>query len=310
MRPTREPHSKIGSIRARLLAPAREVTLQELAARWFMSTIEARVEAYGKLVGDHGLPGRIRGAFGAALAAGASPESLSGSPCPFDPQCAFEALFRKQGRMSSGLDFPSPWVIGVRPVRADLLVTLTVFGFATDWIAAGSEAFTRALLELVDWHGQTGLYLPSPRVTTRVLRSATGVVPSPAARRAELEFLSPLVLANADPRERPSSLLTGLGARISGLARWHDVSVDRLTDWKTLKARAAALDYSFEDIELCKWARGSTRQDRHIPMSGMLCRLGIEGDLGILTILLTLGETSFMGGDTAFGCGRYRVVYA
>lgn len=89
-----------GEIRARLLAPAREATLEELAECWFVETIQVTVNGYGKLAADPGLPGRIRGAFGKALMAGASDEALAGRPCTFDPPCAFEALFRKQGRMT------------------------------------------------------------------------------------------------------------------------------------------------------------------------------------------------------------------
>ena len=133
-----------GHINARLLAPEFEINLDELAQQWFVEVIELTIPGYGVLVADPALPGRLRGAFGNALMAGASPATLAGNPCTFDPPCAFEVLFRKQGRMKAGLDFPSPWVIGISTHHNDLVVTLSLFGFAVDWAAAAAEAFTRA----------------------------------------------------------------------------------------------------------------------------------------------------------------------
>jgi len=44
-----------------------------------------------------------------------------------------------------------------RPLHNDLNVTLTLFGFAGDWLAAAVEAMTAALVHDVDWPAwQTG----------------------------------------------------------------------------------------------------------------------------------------------------------
>lgn len=299
-----------GEIRRRLLSPTEQITLPELAERWFASKIELVIAGYGKLAADPGLPGRLRGALGTALAAGASAESLAGAPCPFDPPCAFEALFRKQGRMMAGLDLPSPWVIGALPRRGDLVVTLSLFGFANDWAPAAAEALTRTVTELVDWKGCTTLFLPKLAITRRSIRAAQGVRPT-ERDRVVLDLVSPVTLTGHSPLERPASLITGLAARISGLARWHDVAVDVCTDWKALKERARGLEYSFEDIETVRWTRGSRRQDRAIPMSGTLGCLMIAGDLGQdIAALIALGATCHMGADVALGCGRYRIVDA
>lgn len=297
-----------GEIRQRLLAPSEQITIAELAERWFVGHIEVLIAGYGKLAADPGLPGRLRGAFGTALAAGASAESLAGSPCPFDPPCAFEALFRKQGRMMAGLDLPSPWVIGALPRRSDLAVTLSLFGFANDWAPAAAEALTRTVVELVDWKGGTSVFLPKVAIKRRSLRLMQGVT-SPGIRQdVVLAFVSPLTLTGAKPQDRPASLITGLAARVGGLARWHDVAIDERTNWKELKERAHGLEYGFSEIEKVRWTRGSRRQDRSIPMNGVIGRLAITGELGDdIASLLVLGETCHMGADVALGCGRYRI---
>ncbi len=298
-----------GEIRRRLLNPAEEITIAELGERWFVGHIEVVIAGYGKIVSDPGLPGRLRGALGTALAAGASAASLAGRPCPFEPPCAFEALFRKQGRMMAGLDLPSPWVIGCVPRRSDLVVTLSLFGFANDWAPAAAEALTRTIVELVDWKGGAAIFLPKVEIRQRSIRVAQGIQQLPGRDSAVLDLLTPLTLTGGSPNERPASLITGLAARVSGLARWHDVGIDALTDWKALKERARGLDYGFSDIETARWKRGSRRQDRSIPMSGVRGRLAISGDLsGDLAVLLALGATCHMGADVALGCGRYRIV--
>lgn len=298
-----------GAVRARLLTPASEVTIEELADVWFVETLELTIKGYGGLAADPGLPGRIRGAFGQALMAGASAEALAGQPCPFDPPCAFEALFRKQGRMTRGLDFPSPWVIGAAARGGDLLVSLSLFGFAADWTAAATEAFTRAARELVDWKGRSAIFLPRLEFAGRTLRNVSGVDFPRSPQAVDIEFVSPLVSGAADPREHPESLLTtGLGTRLSGLARWHDLSLDACCDWRAIKSAASGFQYTFENVEEVKWRRGSERQNRKIPMRGVLGCLRMSGNLAPLAAALALGETCHMGGDVAFGCGRYNVL--
>ncbi len=107
---------------------------------------------------DLALAGRIRGAFGEELLRGASPQSARGAPCPWEPPCAFEALFRKQGRMTPGTDFPSPWVLSIMPQRDDLLVQMSLFGVGCEWGSAAAEALTVVLMGRVDWKGRPAAF--------------------------------------------------------------------------------------------------------------------------------------------------------
>ena len=222
-----------GEIRQRLLAPAEQVTLAELAERWFVSHIDVVISGYGKIAADPGLTGRLRGALGTALAAGASVEALAGRPCPFEPPCAFEALFRKQGRLLAGIELPSPWVIGAAPRGGNLVVTLSLFGFANDWLPAATEALARTVKELVDWKGGATIFLPKVEVR-RSLRVCRGVCTPTVQSSIVLELVSPLTLSGAKPHERPTSLNHRAGItrqRPRPLARrWarrYDLEVDK-----------------------------------------------------------------------------------
>lgn len=97
-----------GPIAARLDSPVHIVDPARLAQIWFRCVATWRLRGLAPLAPDAGLAGRIRGDFGNRLAASASAEALHDRPCSFSPPCAFEALWRKQGRMSAGFDHASP----------------------------------------------------------------------------------------------------------------------------------------------------------------------------------------------------------
>lgn len=298
-----------GEIRRRLLTPERQVNLAELGEIWCHHTISFRLRGYAALLSEPAFLGRVRGAFGVALMAGASQAAIDGRPCTFEPPCAFEALFRKQGRMTPGLDLASPWILTSDVRRSDLVVSLRLFGFAVEWAPAAAEAMTRSLRELVEWPASHEKARRAPDIAAR---RAVTIVGSPAASPAEvleLEFLSPLVVSARDPRTCPEILLPGLGSRLSALARWHDVALEERVDWKRLKGEAASLEYSFSETSELKWQRKSHRQGKTIPMGGLLGRLTIAGALSDdVRCMLALGETCGAGADTALGCGRYRLI--
>lgn len=300
-----KPKSPLGQ---RLDAPLDALDLPGLAARWFGGVLRFRLQGLAAFAADPGLPGRIRGALGERLKLSASEAAIAGQPCPWQPPCAFEVLWRKQGRMSAGLDHASPWVIGLDPVAGDLEVTLTLFGFANEFMAAASEAMTAALLGDVDWRGATGLFVPRLSILERQIGEAAAIEAPPPLDTLRLAMLSPLALTGADPRERPGSLVSGLARRLETLARWHDATLAPLVDPRALGQRAAALDWQFDEVVVLNWQRGSRRQDKAIPMRGIVCGIEISGlgpDDADLRLLLALGEACFFGADVAFGCGRY-----
>ena len=296
-------------MRSRLAAPSESVGLADFPDRFFGTDIALRIDGAGAAVADPGLAGRIRGAFGARLVESASPEARSGKPCPWDPPCAFEVLFRKQGRIEAGLDFPAPWVVLVDAAGRDLVVTLRLFGFACDYAPAAAEAFAAAATLRLDLSGKSGLFLPKPQIVGRTVEPSTPPRQIAAADFHTLDFLSPVAMSSHSAIERPGSLISGAAARASGLARWHDCALD--FDRQSLKEAVGSLELEWSGVHRQAWLRGSRPQDRNIPMHGYAGRLHIDGPgeaLGFVAPLLALGERMFIGADVAFGCGRYRIL--
>lgn len=305
-----EPHGAIG---ARLRAPAETLDLDGFAAVFHTRRIEYLLPGLAPHARDPGLAGRIRGAFGDVLVEASSPESAAGMPCPWDPPCAFEALFRKQGRMTPGSDFPSPWVISLDPRHGDLTVTLTLFGFATEWAPAAAEMLAIALCRRVDWRGRTELFVPRVEIARRRLLGLDGVRQR-AGEETEpltLDFLSPLVSSGASVDLAPAAAFSALGFRLEGIARWHGATLSAV-DWAGIAAALRRAEWTWLSVERVTWSRGSRRQDnKRIPMTGITGRLLLEGepqDIELIAPLVRLGEHTHVGADIAFGCGRYRLI--
>jgi CRISPR-associated endoribonuclease Cas6 len=177
-------------------------------------------------------------------------------------------------------------------------------------LPAAVEAMTAALAHDVDWRGQTGLFVPRIDITGRRVVETEGMPPPPPARGFVLRFVSPLALSGADPRDRPASLFTGLGQRLESLARWHDATLGAIAGRPHLAERARALTFDFGECECVSWTRGSRRQDRAIPMRGLIGSLEIGGPGAAdpaAGAMLALGATCHIGADAAFGCGRYQL---
>lgn len=302
----REQEEEAGAIRLRLETPSEAVSLSELSERFFGVDIRLRLAGAAAAVAEPGLAGRIRGAFGVTLARAASPEARGGHACTWYPPCAFDVLFRKQGRIEAGLDFPAPWVVLLDPAGRDLVVTLRIFGFACDYAGAAAEALTDAVANHLELGRRPDQFLPRCEIIRRTLRPMERPRAFKSDQAIQLNFLSPVVLSSSSALERPASLITGAAARAAGLARWHDCALE--LDRGALKEAVAALDLNWRDICRHKWSRGSRRQDRSIPMEGYTGVLEIEGATSAIrevAVLLSLGELMFVGADVAFGCGRY-----
>ncbi|WP_110030322.1 CRISPR system precrRNA processing endoribonuclease RAMP protein Cas6 [Hoeflea marina] len=287
------------------MAPAAIVDLDGLAEAWFETDIIWTIAGSSAAIGDPGFPGRVRGAFGAELMDGASPEALAGQPCPWEPPCAFGVIFQKQGRMDPGLEFPGPWVIEVDAEGADLLVTLRLFGFATDYAGAAAEAMGKALTARLDYAGSSGQFFPRPHVIARTILARPGLALSPPSAPV-LDFLSPVLLTSIDVIEHPRSLLTTAAARIAGLARWHDLELS--LDRAALVDLSHRLDFFWLDAVGLRWKRRSRKQNREIRMAGTIGRLAIDGsepDLHLAGRIFAFGQRCHIGADAAYGCGRF-----
>jgi hypothetical protein len=295
-----------GAIGAFLRAPAEAVGLAAFCARLQAHRIRVRLEGLAPAASDLALAGRLRGALGNILVRTASPEAAAGRPCPWHPPSAFEALFRKQGRMTPGTDFPSPWVIGVTPRRGDLDVTLTLFGIATEWAPAAAEALVEACA-CIDWRAAAKVFVPAARVVERRVDHVTIAELPNSTGAMVLTFMSPLVGSSKDPVEAPASAFTSLGLRLEGLARWHGLTLAPV-DWRTLADLLISAAWTWSEADIVTWQRGSQRQDQWIGMKGVLGSLHVDADpdtMRAIAPLLQLGSITHVGADVAFGCGRY-----
>ena len=231
----------MSTLAARLAAPSRVLSLEDLAREWTAARVTVRIGGYGVLAHDLVLLRRVRGGLGRVLMRSASAEALAGRPCPWDPPCGLDVLFREQGR--TGPDgIPKPFVLGASRLGPDLIVTLTLFGLAIDWVPAVTSALVDTLKNGIDWRGQReGLYLPEPAVSDVWVRGVPGPVVPPVAVAARLTFLTPMNSEGDDPRERPATIVARLARRAEGLARWHDAAIGE--DWRALGEVWASLDY-------------------------------------------------------------------
>jgi len=290
----------------RLLEPADTVPLSALPAGWFHQRVEVLVADRAAAAADPALTGRLRGAWGRALMRGASDPALAGRPCRWEPPCAFDPLFREQGRITTRLSIPRPYVLAARPMGGDLLVVLTVFGFACDWIEAAADALVAGLR-----HGEPApLGGPATLLGRRLVTADTVTVPAAETGPALLTFHTPVAFRDGNDLRFPGlrTLVSSLGNRVSGLARWQDTAV--ATDWKTIAEHAETLTLE-GDLTERRWQRRSNRQDgRAIPLGGWLGRLVIGGDLAPILPLLALGTTCHAGSHTTLGLGACTLTMA
>nr|WP_321444803.1 CRISPR system precrRNA processing endoribonuclease RAMP protein Cas6 [uncultured Cohaesibacter sp.] len=302
----REEEIEAATVRHRLLNPEVEMDLNSLAQNWFEVEVTLTVEGWGKAMSDPGLPGRIRGAFGAELLSAASPAARKGDACTWVPPCAFEVLFRKQGRMEPGFDFPSPWVIEVDAYRGNLLVRLRLFGFASEYVGAASEALAKALVCRLKQGNQRHCFLPKPQIIDRHIESVAGLQAEISSDLLRLDFLSPVLLSKKNVVHSPRSLITTVAVRLAGLARWHDAKLAMPNE--LIVEVSHRLNFEWFGAYDVKWIRQSNRQNKKLNMAGTIGQLEISGlarDVELVGLLLQFGNRFHIGADAAYGCGRF-----
>ena len=289
--------STAADLQHQLFTPTDSIALESLPLRWRHVCITGRCRGEAVRVERHDLVGKLRGALGEALMATASREALAGEPCTWSPRCGLDILFRCQGKVTKALDLPKPYVIGLDVVGEDLLAHLTLFGMAEAWRDSIADAWIHAL--------RSPLGIGSSfDVIDRVVAARTGVA-CLAASKLQLAFKTPVQIRQGQERKELTLplLVSSLGNRISGLARWQGLQVD--ADWPALKAHAETLRVTKQNAETHHWQRYSRRQDRRVPLAGSRESWVIQGDLAPLMPLISIGSTTHVGSRTTFGLGRF-----
>lgn len=294
---------EVNSLTRRLLEPARGVAMPlDLASDWFDQTIQVRLGGAATLIRNPELTNHLRRSFGGALGAGASPECAAThppSPCPWEPVCALDVFFREQMRVA-GDGLPKPFVTLADTEGSDLIVSLRVFGFATDWMPAAEHAFVDALCHRLPWRK---LGVSMPPILDRTVKTCEGIAVDSIPDTATLDWITPLDAEKIDPSDRTASILTRLHRRLNGLARWHDASLPDLPEdvvhgWETMLETEGLHAPTLRPSH-----SGKDRRTFQAPVA--IGTLTLRGDLRPLWPLLRLGERCAVGRGAVRGQGRY-----
>ncbi|MFY7925296.1 MAG: CRISPR system precrRNA processing endoribonuclease RAMP protein Cas6 [Aquidulcibacter sp.] len=297
----------MNAVGRRLIEPARQLGLEELAAAWFGVAIEATLPGYGALAGEMEMFRKLRGALGASLLRSASPEARNNRPCPWQPPCALDLLFREQARGGGGRGVPKPWVLAADRVGKDLVVRLTLFGFATEWAPAISAALAEALVYGVEWRLlRRDLFKPRPEISALRLLEIQGKATTTVPDAALVTFVSPLEAEMTDLREAPWSLLTRAARRVQMLAAWMDAGLSDSVE--EIAAKARELSYDAGGVEALPVDRRSGRGGQAFQQLMHSGSLHLGGDLGSIWPLLRIMAFCHVGRGTTAGFGRVSVV--
>jgi CRISPR-associated endoribonuclease Cas6 len=291
---------------ARLRSPARRISLMELAGEWHQQTIEITLEGFADFAKSEKLLPFVRRAWGAKLTRGASQEALDERPCPWLPPCALDVFFREQMRIGRhGL--PKPYVFSASPDGQDLIVCLTIFGFATEWLPAAVERVVEALRDTVSWHQiDKSAYLPTFSIASVRIATYDGLELADAPSLVELDFATPAdAEGEHDLLDEPHSLIGRLARRIDGLARWQDAAIE--VRWGSLSEKWKSLEYWSGDLANAETKRWSGRQNRMLDNQAVRGKLVIAGELGEIWPLLVIGQHCHVGRGAVAGQGRFRL---
>lgn len=281
-------------------------SIETVAAAWRMARITVRCDGEGGLADHPAIGARVRGAWGRALAAGASAGALDGGPCPWAAPCAYDLFFNTHGHLTARLELPKPFVLSLEAQGRDLVVLLTLFGIAADWAGEAADALVRALRGGLDM-GRDRRAALDP-VTRDIVVSQGLPLPDPD-QATVLTFQTPLVLrqdqaAHADP----ASLITSLANRVSGLTRWHGLCLDVPGPALAVEAAQLAAGARWHEPEHKAWTRGSQVQRRRMPVQGISGQLSLPPASPLVSALQAMGEHCHAGGRTTSGMGRYALL--
>jgi hypothetical protein len=293
----------VSAIVARILAPRLRLSLEDVPAHWTTATIAATLPGYGALADDLVVANRIRGALGRQLMAGASPEAIAGRPCSWNPPCALDLLFREQARLGKH-GIPKPWVLALERRRLDLVVCITLFGFAMEWAGAVAQALCVALNGHIDWHARAReLFLPKPCVQHLTIAPTRSLGWPRSRGSAVLDFITPFDCGGDDPLDRPATVVGRLARRIDLLARWMDIEV--AADWPVLARHWNALTYDPAELNRIVLPRVTGRNKQRFKHELVRGPLAVTGDLSQIWPLLVLGQICHVGRAATAGLGRY-----
>jgi CRISPR-associated endoribonuclease Cas6 len=128
--------------------------------------------------------------------------------------------------------------------------------------------------------------------------------------RLSIELLTPMRLKSGGEFLRaapPFDVLMGvLLRRLESLSFFY-CSGSLNLDYRGLMAQAKEVQALPSNVRWVEWDRYSHRQDRWIPLGGLLGRVEYKGDVTPFLPYLSLGELVGVGNNCAFGLGRFQI---
>lgn len=283
----------------------------------------------------------LRGAFGHALRAVAcscDPRQPY-APCPLRSTCAYRGIFEPplEGQPPSFLpglrSMPRPYVFEPGPsgdlkAGETLGFDLLLFGRAMAWaphvlvavermaavglttqqhrfslaevVAPEAPGGPRRLLRDGRWIAETG---PALAAEPRPLAGVDG--------RATVELVTPLCFSGWDAPTRAlrgfPTLVHLMFRRVLEMTHFHGGAVPREWTYRRWLAAADRIEVTRAELRVESWSRESQRQERAVPMAGLVGILELAGDLRPFLPLFSLAQVTHVGKSATLGLGRLRI---
>lgn len=258
-----------------------------------------------------------RGGFGRALRRAVCVTGLSTCPgCPFETSCVYPYLFEtapggEGGILASYDRVPNPFVLAppwdggrLVPEGGEAALRLVLIGRAIEHAGCAKQAVVEA--------GLRGLGPDRGSLDLAWVEPVTPPPIGPCPDRVEISLASPLRLVEAGrlvgpAAIRPRHLLLALLRRVSILAERHGPAPLAL-DYRGLKERAEAAEFSETTLRWVEWARYSGRQQALLQMGGLLGSLSLPlAGLEPFWPFLWLALWVHVGKGATMGLGAMRV---
>ena len=156
------------------------------------------------------------------------------------------------------------------------------------------------------YEAETDRILRDPPVTT-----VAGLGNGTSGTGITLHFRTPVAIKFQEKmaRELPFHVLVrNLLRRVGSLSYFHGKREESDWDYRYWIAEAEKVKTVEHEMRWVEWERYSARQERRVPLGGLVGRVGYLGDeLSRFLPLLRLGERLHAGKATSFGLGRYEI---
>ena len=302
----------MASISDRLLAPDRQLGPDALVREWRWQKITVKLEGLARFASAKNLLSKVRGSWGQALMVGASDAALSGAACDWDPPCALDVFFGPKPHITIGKvhnALPKPYVLSVKPSGHDIVIQLSIFGFACEWAQIAGQCLVDAVRKRLDWHVlDKKLFLPAERKILQYKNlEVTGIAVPDTPDEVAIRFITPMDIERGDIADDPQTFFYRLTRRIEGMARWQGAELQ--WDWDAVLTAWYALDREWIRVDPSIVSRRrSLRQDMTYANAGRRATLALRGDLTDIWPLLLIGQLLHVGRGAVAGLGRFELV--